>query len=220
MWISHKYTYPLLLNLPPTPFDVCRSVVIASISYLISVTYVSFPLSVSLEFWQLYSSFQSQLLVSPIFSCFSVFLFIDFCSSLYSCLRFACPGFTSFFLFYVLETCRVFFNCCFNLYIYLFIWLRWVLVAAHGIFGLYCGVQDLFSCSMWDAVQTQVPCNGSSERWPLDHQGSPNTWFLSFVSKVLVTAHWSIFMMDPLKFFQRILTSLYPDIGSYRFSLN
>ena len=123
-------------------------------------------------------------------------------SSHYCCLCFACPGFTLFFLFYVLETCWVFFNCCFNLFIYLFIWLRWVLVAARGIFGLYCGFQDLFSCSMWDTVQTQVPCSGSSECWPLDHQGSPKTLFLSFVSKVLVIAHWSIFTMGPLNVFR------------------
>ena len=32
---------------------------------------------------------------------------------------------------------------------YLFIWQRWVLVAAHGIFTAACGI---FSCGMWDLV--------------------------------------------------------------------
>ena len=44
--------------------------------------------------------------------------------------------------------------------------------------------------------------------------------FLPFVSKVFVIAHWSIFMMDPLKYFQIILASLYPDVGIYHLSLN
>ena len=33
----------------------------------------------------------------------------------------------------------------------LFIWLYWVLVAAHGLFNVCCSMQD-YSCSMWDLV--------------------------------------------------------------------
>ena len=34
---------------------------------------------------------------------------------------------------------------------YLFIWLHWVSVVAHGIFDIHCGMQTL-SCSMWELV--------------------------------------------------------------------
>ena len=85
------------------------------------------------------------------------------------------------------------------LFIYLF-WLRWILVAALGIFvaafrifscGMWaffflvvaCGLLSCttwtFSCSMHEGSssltrdQTWAPCIGSSESYPLDHQGSP-----------------------------------------------
>ena len=50
----------------------------------------------------------------------------------------------------------------------LFIWLGRVLVVVHGI----------FSCSMWDLSsltkdETCVPCTGSTQSQPLDHQQSP-----------------------------------------------
>ena len=43
---------------------------------------------------------------------------------------------------------KIFFNLLFIFLI--FIWLRWVLIAARGIF-LNCGIQA-FSCGMWDLV--------------------------------------------------------------------
>ena len=53
---------------------------------------------------------------------------------------------------------------------YLFIWLRWVSVLAHGIFNLHCGMQTL-SCGMWELV----PQPGTEPRslalgaWSLTH---------------------------------------------------
>ena len=80
-------------------------------------------------------------------------------------------------------------TCSFILFIYLkkylFIWLRQVLVAAHGIFvaprGIFIAVCGIFSCGMQDLVgsssltgaRTRAPCIGSAESYPLDHQGSP-----------------------------------------------
>lgn len=75
------------------PFDVCRSVVIAPVSFLISVICVFFffvslatGLTISLIFAK------NQLLVLPVFSV--AFLFIDICSSLSYCLPFVCVMFT------------------------------------------------------------------------------------------------------------------------------
>ena len=53
-------------------------------------------------------------------------------------------------------------------FIYLFIWLYQVLVAAWGIFDLGCDMQDLFSCGMLGSSsltknQTQAPCILSTE---------------------------------------------------------
>ena len=63
---------------------------------------------------------------------------------------------------------------------YLFIYLLWprqVLVAAHGIFtaarGLSCGMRVGSSSLTRD--RTWAPCIGSTEPYPLDHQGSPQT---------------------------------------------
>ena len=53
-------------------------------------------------------------------------------------------------------------------FVYLFIWLCQVLVAARGTFDLGCDVQDLFSCGMLGSSsltknQTQAPCIVSTE---------------------------------------------------------
>ena len=65
-------------------------------------------------------------------------------------------------------------------FIYLFIWLRWVLVVALGLFPqlqlVNSQLQHVRSSSL-DKDQTQAPCTGSVTSQPLDHQGSP---FLSF----------------------------------------
>ena len=50
--------------------------------------------------------------------------------------------------------CSLFFN------IYLFIWLCWALVAAHGIFIAACGIflvatRGIFGCGMWDLAPDQ-----------------------------------------------------------------
>ena len=72
----------------------------------------------------------------------------------------------------------------FNIYLF---WLLWVLVAACGIFVAACGLLvaacGLLSCGMHVGSnsptrdQTQVPCTGSVESYPLDHQGSPANIF-------------------------------------------
>ena len=59
-------------------------------------------------------------------------------------------------------------------FLILFIWLCWVLVAAHRIFS--CSMWTL-SCSIWSSSltrdQTQPPCIGTTESQPLDQEGSP-----------------------------------------------
>ena len=63
-------------------------------------------------------------------------------------------------------------------FIYLFM-LCWVLVAVCGIFVVACG---LLGCRMHAGpcspirYQTQAPCIGSVESYPLDHQGSPSSF--------------------------------------------
>ena len=75
MWNSHKYTYPLSLEPPSHPFW-CLQVCSDSFYFMPDISNLClFPLSVSLEVWQLYSSFQRQLIVSPIFSFVFLFLF-------------------------------------------------------------------------------------------------------------------------------------------------
>ena len=67
-------------------------------------------------------------------------------------------------------------------------WLHWVLVVACGIFIAACGI---FSCGVWELScgmhvgsssltrdRTWAPCIGSTESYPLDHQGSPSAHFL------------------------------------------
>ena len=51
----------------------------------------------------------------------------------------------------------------------IFIWLRWVLVAAGGF--LSCGLHVGSSSPARD--RTWAPCIGSVESYPLRHQGSP-----------------------------------------------
>ena len=60
--------------------------------------------------------------------------------------------------------------------IYLFIWLRWVLVAAHGL--LSCGMH--VGSSSLTRNGTRAPCTGSAESQPLRHQGSPKIFLLCF----------------------------------------
>ena len=69
------------------------------------------------------------------------------------------------------------------LFIYLF-WLHWVLAVALGMFlrhaGSFVVACGIFSCSMHAGSssptrdRTWAPCIGSSEPYPLDHQGSPS----------------------------------------------
>ena len=75
----------------------------------------------------------------------------------------------------------VFLSFFFN--IYLFIWLRQVLLAAGGL--LSCGMQVGSSSLTRD--QTRVPCIGSTESYPLRHQGSPQT-FLSL--SISISLKW------------------------------
>ena len=53
---------------------------------------------------------------------------------------------------------------------YLFIWLRWVSVVAHGIFDLHCGMQTL-SCGMWELVPQPgiEPRSLALGAWSLTH---------------------------------------------------
>ena len=64
--------------------------------------------------------------------------------------------------------------------IYIFIWLFWVLVVALGIF-LVCNMQDLqllhVGSGSLSRDRSQGPCFGSAESQPLDHQGSPSSFF-------------------------------------------
>ena len=74
-------------------------------------------------------------------------------------------------------------NSIFKFFVYLFICLCCVLVAACGIFYLW--HLGYFSCGLWDLYlwhvgsgsltrdRTQAPCIGSMEFKPLDHEGSP-----------------------------------------------
>ena len=84
-------------------------------------------------------------------------------------------------------------NAC--LFIYLFIWLHLVLVAARRIFAATCrifiAVWGIFSCGIWELQlwhvnsqlqhvgssslardQARGPCIGSAEPQPLDHEGN------------------------------------------------
>ena len=68
--------------------------------------------------------------------------------------------------------------------IYLFIWIQWVLVEAHGIVNLYCGMRDLFSflsCGIWDLVPWPgvEPWSPALEPWSLSHWSTreiPRLW--------------------------------------------
>ena len=64
--------------------------------------------------------------------------------------------------------------CTFEKYLHVFIWLCWVLVAAHGTFDLHCGMWisvssiHTLSCGMWDPVprpgiKPRSLCLGSTE---------------------------------------------------------
>ena len=72
----------------------------------------------------------------------------------------------------------------------LFIWLCWVLVAAHSIFS--CSMRTL-SCSIWSSSltrdQTQTPCIGTTESQPLDQEGSP----LNQISEGRCDSPWNWF---------------------------
>ena len=72
----------------------------------------------------------------------------------------------------------------FFLKIYLFIWLHQVLVAAGRL--LSCGLRTL-SCGMHvgssslTRARTRAPCIGSTESYPLRHQGSPSIGLFLFL---------------------------------------
>ena len=79
----------------------------------------------------------------------------------------------------------------------LFIWLCWALVMAFGIFNLCCSIR-IFSCGMQTQLwhvgsssltrdQSSVPCIGSTESQPLDHQEVPLIVILTCIS--LMTFH-------------------------------
>ena len=51
-----------------------------------------------------------------------------------------------------LSWCQVIQFFLFFSYLFLFIWLHWVLTVACKIFDLHYGIQDLFSCGMWNLV--------------------------------------------------------------------
>ena len=94
----------------------------------------------------------------------------------------------------------IFFFLIFHSFIYLF-WLRYVLVAARGIFVAACLIAacGLLSCSMHVGSssltrdRTQAPCIGSVESYPLDHQGSPGplSFSLKHMQLVLFSFHTS-----------------------------
>ena len=71
-----------------------------------------------------------------------------------------------------------------------FFWLHQVLVAVRGL--LSCGMRAL-SCGMHMGSssltrdQTRAPCLGSSESYPLRHQGSPNLLILIVIVKYKAT---------------------------------
>ena len=83
--------------------------------------------------------------------------------------------------------------------IYLFRLCR-VLVAACGTFlaawGFLVAACGLLSCSMHAGSrsptrdQTRAPCIGSTESYPLDHQGSPSSYFFTF--SILVFFYYKI----------------------------
>ena len=84
------------------------------------------------------------------------------------------------------------------LFIYLFIWLHWVFVAARGL--LSCGMQTL-SCGMHVGSssltrdQTWAPCIGSMESYPLHHQGSPYRCLLIFYFLINLFIFYFIFWL-------------------------
>ena len=107
----------------------------------------------------------------------------------------------------------------FFVFIYLF-WLSCVLVAAWGIFIVACGLLSCgmwtLSCGMWTVScsmhvgsssptrdQTQPPCTGNTESYPLDHQGSPCSWHLCVWEQVSIFLliwilgwlYWNIYIL-------------------------
>ena len=71
----------------------------------------------------------------------------------------------------------------FNFYFYLFIWLCWVLVVAHRIFNLHCGMQDLV---LWSGMQSRAPTlrSPSLSHWTtIFHSNLLMFWLPSFHCK-------------------------------------
>ena len=85
----------------------------------------------------------------------------------------------------------------FNIY-FLFIWLHWVLAAAHGIFYLSCSTRDLscgmqtLSCSLWDLV----PWLGIKPRLPALGMWSLSHWTTREVPRmgVFTVLLWYVFV--------------------------
>ena len=81
---------------------------------------------------------------------FSLFVFIAFY-----------PAYKSGNAYQFFQHCRKITSFFFSIYLYLFIWLRQILVAAPEIFIATCGI---FSCGLWDLdpwpVWNQTPCSG------------------------------------------------------------
>ena len=88
----------------------------------------------------------------------------------------ACMLLTFFWMYFFLST--LFFLlisewlsiCFFNIYIYLFISLNWVLVVAHGILSFLC-IMGTLSCSMWDLIPQPgiKPRPPALAAWSLSH---------------------------------------------------